>query len=249
MSPSSVTDIQQETLVRLIIDPKFRDEIRKDSTKLADTFGCEKASFEFLNRVNFDQLERFNQITLGTRLTSLKQKYAPIEKTVGSDLLEVELKTFLREHVIYDGRGDLDVLLFEKFCKTKYPKTVFASLISAQTARFIAGFGCRNYSNLPVKLGFRVKPIETALPLDDLNEVSINDVFCEHAKHSFYVFMPDGDKTAVHEIDEDSFQLLEMIADHARKFEVAALTILLEKNYDVLVAASEEGIVELWTSA
>lgn len=246
MSSGPNPDVQQETLVQLIIDPKFREEIREDSAKLVDRFGSRKRSSEFLSRVNFDQLERFNQITLGTRLVSLRQKFAPIEDRVGSNILEAELKEFLREHVIYDGRGDLDVLLFEKFCKIKYPKTLFASFISVQTARFIAGFGCRNYANLPVKLGFRVKPVETFLPLDELTEISITDILQEHETRNFHVFMPVGEQTAIHEIDEDSFQLLEAIADYAQKAQVAALSTLLDENYEVLEAASGEGIVELW---
>lgn len=235
----------QELLVRLIIDANFREKTRSEPGRVIADFDGADEVVNVVGRASYEQLERFNDIVEGTRFISLQQKYAAVTDAVGSERLDSIIRSFLREVVIADGRGDMDVKLFDRYCRDHYPSTVFANLVSIQTARFLAAYGCKSYWPAPVSLQQKVTALRIDAAYESLSGLGQNPFSAIVPGAFFYVVMPHGTEIAFHEIDGDSYALLKEIELLNEARDKDALARLLEENRELLEVAASEGIVAL----
>ena len=162
------------------------------------------------------------------------------------DFVESLIRSFLNSVAVRDGLGDTDVKLFEIYCRNQYPSSGLANLIAMQTARYLAGYGERNYTSSPLKLGYRV----TALRLG----VSYAN-WCPRRRflggHLRWRLLLDGDcqlaaASPSIETDDESYALLQSIVE-----------LNDDGNFDILKrivsgpsrnshSARAEGIVEVY---
>ena len=235
----------QEIIVRLILCPEYRCRAQENpEISLAD-LGDRKTAHQILKRISFDQIERFNDIIVGTRLTSMLQKFTPISEIIGAEKLACLIRNFLHKRIIKDGRGDMDVRIFHEYCRSQFPGSSLANLISLQAARYIASYGAKDYRNLRLKLSHRVSAVCLNVEVDDLSNMKTVNADETHKGCFCYVVMPDSDEIAIHEIDRESYDILETIRSLGDVGEDSNLEIFYQKNYDILNAAASEGIVEI----
>ena len=101
-----------------------------------------------------------------------------------------------------------------------------------QTARYLAGYGERNYTSSPLKLGYRVTALRLGVSYDQLEEVTGDFLEGTYGGDFYYVAMPSGDGVAFHEIDDESYALLQSIviedaiSDHRADLEITVQRIL-----------------------
>ncbi|HEY8575392.1 MAG TPA: hypothetical protein VIL88_03525 [Devosia sp.] len=242
---SQDTALAQQLLARLIIDPTFREQVKRGQRSVETDFGSSKAVEAVAQRVSFDQLDRFNDIVRGTRFVVLTQRYAPLADRLGAAKLEEVVTEFLRTVMIPDGRGDMDLKLFDAFCREKFPRSMFANLIGLHTARYLSAQGGQSFMSADLTLGHRVVPLALDLPMERLDQQFADWSAPADGEPSYYVLMPHGDGIAVHEIDQESYDLLKSIERLTGLKDTLGLKTLLDDNRELLEQAAEEGIVRL----